>query len=115
MRYNKEIEEKLKEKGIEWNYHDEIATDYYEEGQDVYIKENKFDLTKGTHGEDTYGYYPASKAELASALRDIFKISLSARKVEWYAYGNDYRGLGAYDKDADEATLKVVEKITEGK
>ena len=92
MRYNKETEAKLKLKGIEW-----WSDDYYYSFK---------------------GYNKLSKAELASALRDIFKIGLvpTTLEKEWYACKHHHNKIcEAIDTDADEATLKVVEKITEAK
>ena len=96
MRYNKEIEDKLKEKGIEW---DEDA--YILEEQDYHANRKVL-----------------SKAELASALRDIFKIDVEYQGIKdiWKA-SLAHNGYFEYakDKDADEATLLVVDKIMEGK
>ena len=60
---------------------------------------------------------PAPKEDLASALREIFKIALIPMNDRWEAVRspmlNNLPYKRAIDKDADTATLLVVSKIME--
>ena len=89
-----EIEDQLKEKGIV--YRPELP---------------KVFSVKGYYNGS--GTQPISKAELASALRDIFKIGTVVNNTVWLAFSSICNHEAISYKDADTATLLVVDKIME--
>ena len=89
MKRYKEIEDQLKEKEIYW----------VDKGNAGYAKFHPLRLV--------------TKAELASALRDIFKIDLNHIDEGWIADSSDGKIHSPVMQDADTATLLVVSKILE--